>query len=676
VRRALALAAVLIAAMPVPANGQQEGVVRLVLLQQTPTATVDRPLQIRVGALNESSTGYQNLQLTVAVYAAVGSRSAYDESLTTGAFSPITAPGPKTLRGSLEAGENRSFPPVEVPMTGLSINALHPVTVELRADGGATPLAILRTSVVFVGPEDPPEVPLNVSLSFVLDQPIRLRPDGVFLDDALERSVAAGGRLATIVGALETVPIPVTLVLSPLLLEELGAMSEGYRVEEGGDLRSVEAGEAGAAAAEHMLDQLGELARHPGTEVIALPYASPSIPSLVDAGLGSDLRIQMQRGAEVVSSMLGVDPSTTVFRPPGSALSGPALDVLDVILNEDGVTEALLVDPEVLEPPIGLNLSPPAAALLRTAAGDIPTIAPDPTLEGRTEAVPQDPALEAMWTVGELAALYFEQPSIDRGAAIVFSEDETPPADLLIPLLRSLRPEIGATWARPMSATRVYFAETSTEDPPLEVRTLQQSSRASSFSPEVTASIDRTDRGFAALQSVEARPDLVAQVRRGILLSESRYLLDHEDLALSFLAAARRTVENEFAKIRPPDVDSEVTLTSRSGSIPLTIRNEADYSVHVRVVLRASGLDFTSGAKRVITLEPPGKQLVFPVLAQKTGSFQVGVQVETPDGFPIASSTIQVRSTAYNRVALIITIGAALFLAAWWGRRFLPRRKS
>jgi hypothetical protein len=35
-----------------------------------------------------------------------------------------------------------------------------------------------------------------------------------------------------------------------------------------------------------------------------------------------------------------------------------------------------------------------------------------------------------------------------------------------------------------------------------------------------------------------------------------------------------------------------------------------------------------------------------------------------------------VRSTAYNRVALVITTGAALFLALWWGRRLLSRRKG
>jgi hypothetical protein len=672
VRRVFPLLAAL-ALFPAPALAQEEGAVRLVLLQQTPTATPVQPLQIRVGAFNDSPTGYQELQLTVAVYAAVGSRSEYAQTLTTGSTSPVAAE-PRSVRGPLAPGVPRSFPPIEVPMTEFGISALHPVTVELRADGGVTPLAVLRTSVVFLAEEQ--EVPLNLSLSIVLDQPIRARPDGVFLDDALESSLAPGGRLATIVGGLEAEAVPVTLVVSPVLLEDLRGMADGYRVQEGGGIRSVAQGQAGAAGAADMLERLRLLVERPETEVVALPYASPSIPALVESGLGEDLREQLELGRTVVRGVLGVEPSTTVFRPPGSALTGSALDVLGVILGEDGQTEAILVDAETLQPPIGLTLSPPAVAAVRTAAGDVPAIAPDPILEERTEAVPEDPALAAMWTLGELAALYFELPGTDRGAALLISEDETPQPEFLRLLLRGLRPEPGAAWIRPTSATQVLFAETGAEDDPLEPRNLDQSSRTGVVTSDVISAIDRTEEALDRLRSVEARPDLLEQVRRGILLSESRYLLARQDLALAFLGASRRIVETEFGKIRPPDELTEVTLTSRVGDIPLTIHNEADYPVRVRVALRSPRLEFLTGATRDVVLEPPGAAFIFPVRAQTTGRFTVGVEVQTPDGVPIAESTISVRSTGYNRVALVITIGAAVFLALWWGRRFLPRRRA
>jgi hypothetical protein len=669
----LATLVAILAAMPGTAEGQEETDVRLVLVQQTPSATPERPFQIRVGAFNESATGYGDLQLTVAVYSAVGSRSEYEQTLTTGSISPQAAQT-RSIRGSLGPGETRSFRPIELPLSGFAVNALHPVTVELRADGGVTPLALLRTSVVFIATT--PEVPLNVSLSFVIDQPIRLRPDGVYLDDHLERSLAPGGRLANIVGALEAVPVPVTLAISPHLLEEVRRMAGGYRVHDGESERTVAAGEPGAVAAASMIERLRALVRQTGTEVVSLPYASPSIPALADAGLGSDLRTHIDRGKDLVREILAIEPSATIFRPPGSALSGPALDILGLTLGGDGQTEALLVDPEVLEPALGLNLSPPAAASLRTVGGDLPTIAPDPILEQRTESVPEDPALAAMWTLGELAALYFEQPSIDRGAAIVISEDEVPHAEFLRTLLLGLRPQPETSFLRPVSATRVLYAETGEQDPPLQTRGIVQSSRSASVAEAVASSIERTEEALGRLESVEARPDLLEQIRRAILLSESRYLLGREDLALSLLSAARRAVDTEFAKILPPDDNSKVTLTSRGGVIPLRIRNEAGYPVRVRIALRSPRLEFLNGANRTILLEPPGEDFLFTVRAQTTGRFPVGIEVQTPGGDPIASSQIVVRSTAYNRIALVVTIGAAVFLAMWWGRRFLPRRKG
>jgi hypothetical protein len=674
VKRVLPVLFLILTVTPLPGGAQEEnGDVRLVLLQQTPSATPTGPFQIRVGAVNESPTGYRDLQLTVAVYSAIGSRSEYEQTLTAGSVSPVAA-RPRAVRGALEPGEGRSFPPIELDLDDLTVNALHPVTVELRADGGVTPLAVLRTSVVFIA--TPPEVPLNVSVSFVIDEPIRVRPDGVLLDDSLERTMAPGGKLANVVAALEATPVPVTLAFSPFLLEELRRMSEGYRVQEGGAIRQVAPGDAGATAAAEMLERLRAVVRHTGTEVVALPYASPSIPALAEAGLGPDLREHIDRGRSVVQSVLGLEPSETVFRPPGSALSGTALDLLTLLLAEDGQREALLVDPEVLQPPTGLTLSPPAVAALRTSTGELPAIAPDPILEARTNAVPDNGALAAMWALGELSALYFEQPSVDRGAAIVFSEDESPQPELLNALLRGLQLQPGVSWLRPMSATRVLFAETSPDDPPLQERRLQQSSRAASVPETVIAGLDFAEEAVSRLESVEAPADLIEQLNRRLLLSESRYLLGRGDLALAFLDSATRIVDSQFEKIRPPDESTKITLTSRGGVIPLTIRNDAGYPMQVRVALRASRLEFLDGAEREVTLEPPGQAFSFPVRAQTTGRFAVRVEVQTPDRVPIASSTIAVRSTAYNRVALILTVGAAVFLALWWGRRFLPRRRE
>ena len=91
-------------------------------------------------------------------------------------------------------------------------------------------------------------------------------------------------------------------------------------------------------------------------------------------------------------------------------------------------------------------------------------------------------------------------------------------------------------------------------------------------------------------------------------------------------------------------------------------------------------LDFPNGDSRRLSLPPGTQTFTFPARVQTTGRFPIKIQVRTPvdDAIAetIAETQIVVRSTAYNRVALFVTAGAALFLLMWWGRRFLPRRRG
>jgi Family of unknown function (DUF6049)/Glycosyl hydrolase family 57 len=661
-----------VTALTAPVSAQDQPAVRLTLLAQTPFVTTDSPLSVRVGAVNEGETGFGGLTFTVSVYTPARSRSEYAQAIESGPLSTLRAET-TNLRGTLEPGVPRSFPPIEMPTRFLvGESALYPVTVELRSND--VPLAVLRTSVVFIS--EPPTLPLNVSLSFVLDEAIRFRPDGTFLDATLEESIAEGGRLDTVVTALEEVPAPVTLVISPVLLEQLQRMADGYRVLEGEAVREVTPADPPAERAGAFLERIRELAHQPTAEVVALPYASPSIPALVASGLSDDLAAQIDRGRNQVAELLGVEPSATVFRPPGSALSHDALTALAGILPappESDQQAALLVDSSVLPPSPGAMFTPPGAAEVPAGAGrTMLAIAPDPLVEDRTRALPEDPRLRAQWTLGELSAIYFEQPSLDRGVALVFGEEEAPELTFLRTLLRGIVSVPDADWLRPVQATRVLVTEAA--DPPPDLRELEETSR-SSLSPSLTIALAEASEDVAQLRSMADQPALVDEIQRLLLLSESRYLLTRQEQALGFVRSARETVSGEFGKVRPPAA-SAITLTAQRGVIPVTLRNETGYPVRLRLVLRAPRLEFLAGSTRQVTLDRPVEAFTFPVRAQTTGRSPLRIRVETPLGREIGSVRIAVRSTAYNRVALVVTIGAALFLAVWWGRRFLSRRMT
>jgi Family of unknown function (DUF6049) len=649
-----------------PAPAQEQAEVRLILTKQTSFATPDMPLRIAVAAENSGDAALPDLTLTVAVYSPVRSRSEYEQALDVGPVSALVA---RTARipGQVAPGGTRRFPTMtfKLPdLTGLNENALYPVTVELRSRNEA--VAVLRTVLVFIVEE--PLTPLLVSTTFVLDAPVRIRTDGTFVDDALEQQVVEGGRLDSIISALEAVPgLPVTMVVSPVLLEQLATMRDGYRVVEGSGIREVPAEQGTALAAGRLLDRIRELLRQPLVEVVALPYASPSVPALVHAGLNIDLARQVRRGREAVAALGGKEPSRTIFHPPGSAVTASSLAPLNLALAaEPGPTPALLLDGNVVPPPPS-DLTPPARIQVEADGTSHPAIATDPGVEARTAALPDDPILRAQWVLGELSAIYFEQPSIPRGAALIFGEQDEPEAGFLQSLLRGIRGAPEIFWLKAAPASRLLL------DQPVPDRrrlteTVRPSPLAGSFTTEMSDSRDAVD----ALDSMADQNDLVGQLDRLLLLSESRYLGGHEDLRFDYLDAARATVDAEFDKVHLPP-SSDITLTSRTGRIPVTLRSDAGYPVQLQLSLRATGLELIGGSSRDILLSRPIQTFVFPARAQRTGRFPVQVRLGTPDGTPIGRTEIVVRSTAYNRIALVITIGAALFLALWWGRRFLSR---
>jgi hypothetical protein len=520
---------------------------------------------------------------------------------------------------------------------------------------------------------DPPLAPLDVAACFVLDAPVRIRADGALIDTEIAEQILPGGRLDVIVGALEDTSASVTVVVSPLLLEALADMRDGFRVATGEVVEERPPDDPTAVAAGDLLDRIAEVARRTATtELVALPYASPSVPSMIEAGLEEDLAVQIERGRAVAEGVLGVVPSQTIFRPPSSALTDDSLLELSRILSEDGTTESLLVDADAFQPPAGLAMTRHGATPV--ADGSMTAVTPDPVVEERTAAADQDPALSAMWTIGELSAIYFERPSIPRGVAVVFGEGERPPGRFLRVFLDGLEVRSGIRWLRGVKATRVAVGQPPPDDP-TEPRELQVASRAPGFSSAVVAGLEEGRDDVDALGSMAEQSPLLDQLRRGLLLAQSRYLAGHEVDRLSLIGSVRTAVATELDKIHPPRASS-ITLTSQGGIIPVTLRNDAGYPVRVQLTLRSTRLRFVGGPSREVRLERPVQQFVFPVRAQTTGRFPVRVELETPDGVPIGSSRIVVRSTAYNRVALVITTGAALFLALWWVRRLLSRRKG
>ncbi len=151
--------------------------------------------------------------------------------------------------------------------------------------------------------------------------------------------------------------------------------------------------------------------------------------------------------------------------------------------------------------------------------------------------------------------------------------------------------------------------------------------------------------------------------------------------------AGRRRAEAELATI-DTSVDAIVsgvhapqsrtlTLTARSAEIPVSFQNDTGQDVHVRVSLESDKLYFPSGSTQVLTLPPRNTTARFAVEARASGTFPLVLTVTSTDQrVTIQESRITVRSTVVSNVGLFLTIGAGVFLAAWWLNHARRRRRD
>jgi len=678
-RRLLALlpAAILLASAVAPASAQSPSpsaspaatAVRLQLLEQTAWNGPQRSaLELRFRATNEGAAALGELTIGLTLYGRSLSRTAYEASLLADPVPAVVVQADTFAReGPLEPGASRVFEltfALDAPGIDPTSSGIYPLKVDLRSDG--TPVAAIRTPVIYL--VRVPEQPIALSWTVVLHHPIAFRPDGVFTSTSLEEELAPGGRIGGLSKALAelatTSVAPIDVAVSPVLLQQLIQMRDGYSIEIGGQIRQVPPEGPSASEAAEALDQLRVAASSPQVALSAMPLAAPQIPSLISGGLARDLDVQLARGRALVESVLEVTPDATVLRPSGGALDALSLEVL-----ADRGVEILALDTGTVETPLQpLGFAPPPVTALREDA-ELVGLVPNPAVSAvlSMPIVSADPVLGAHAVLGELAAIWQEQPGEARGLAMILPETLDLPSGFYGTLLRGVA---GAPWLKPVSAH-----DLAASFPPGNPDALAASSPAS-FDPAYVAEIKETRRSIDAYRSMltdgSDEPD---RLDTQLLLAESGDFLNDPTSGFAFVTSASDQVGAVFDAVTA-DAGEIVTVTSRSGAnLPVRVTSEAAEPLRVSVALVSERL-VTPPSEDLVLQPGDARTLTFDVDLKTTGKFEVEVWVIAPGGRVIEKTSVVVRSTAYNRIALIITIASALVLVLVWARRFLPRRTT
>jgi len=587
---------------------------------------------------------------------------------------------------------------------------VYPLRVEVRGRPAGRTSRQLGTADTFL-PSFPDPVAAPTRLAWIwplVDAPHR-GPSDVLSDDGLGASLSGTGRLSGLLSAASPAavataapptngpptgaaplppppaparppaaaaaaagvgrPVPVTWAIDPDLLETVGLMSVPYLV---GDDRGKTRPGTGVAAASSWLGRLVAATR--GAPLLALPYADPDVVALTRAGLDVDVLSAMSYGATVAPRLL---PGSVVLSglswPPGGMLTVSALDTL----VGSGTTSLLLSDESLplVDPP---NYTPGPRAMVGTVGRQVGALLSDSVLD------------QLVSRGGEAGGTRLAEQRFLVETAMITAERQESRSVVITPPRRwapdpAYAAAVLADTAEVPWLTPTTVPDVLREPVPAGARTsltYPERAGAAELSPGYLDGVDRIRGSLRQFRSILTNDAATAPIQLALLRAESAAWRDDPGVGVALRNRTGRYLTGLRDQVRVT-AGGVVTLTSSSGTIPVTIANDLDQPVRVQLRLDAKDrARLVTDATDVQQIAGKRRQTIqVHAEARTSGQFPVYVTLLTPDGESLGPRVeLLVRSTAYGRVALGIT-GTAfgvllLAVGARLSRRAMRARRT
>ncbi len=424
------------------------------------------------------------------------------------------------------------------------------------------------------------------------------------------------------------------------------------------------------------IDQLGQLAATSQVhQLTSAPYTPVDAAALVDSGLADELALQVARGTQVVAAATGhASPAAPAGQSPdlGAWITGNGLDSATIgALGTDGFHQLVLPASQLTAAPADGSTTAPFT-LVGTRGTTVTAMASDDDLTARFTADPGNPVLAAHQLVAELAQLYYERPNgVSPRAVLAVApsgwSDDPAFVDALLGALDG-NPVIQAV------TTAQAFALFPT---PATCRSGCRllATGGSGGLPVAAIRAQRVRVNGFAVSAVGARA-LAFQLGDLVLGGEAENLRAAQQSAV--VANAGAAVSAQFGQLAVESGQS-ITLTARSGRVPVVIDSNAPYPVVATLVLSSDKLLFPNGQtqwSKAVTLLPHHRNVVnVQVQTRTSGVFRLDATLRAPEGpVRLAQGEMSVRSTSSSVVGVALTVGAVAVLAVWWFRTSRRRR--
>lgn len=615
------------------------------LASQTSWVGPGGELVLRLGLITVKPP--QEVELAVAVYRRVMSRTEFAQTLEgrlRGVPLTVTPPTPLSDLATDAAGavvvrlplQDPAQPPDRLRLR-LGEEGVYPVRVEVRNAGGGPPLASLVTHMVYTTPPKEGGFALKVALVLPVHAEPALQPGGKRILAPQEAEV-----LGELTGAVQAYPlVPLTFLPTP---ETLDALEASARDEDPETLANL------AASTD-------------GRQVVAGTYVPVDLRDFTER-LRTERSAQLDRGTRAIERTLGARADTRTW------VAAEPLDEDAVLQLRQHQVDRLVVPETALEPvDLALTLAQPFELDLRSLSRP-QVLAADRTLSSHF-ATSDDPVLAAHRLLADLAVVYGDSPSRSRVVVAMAPRSWRPSRAFLDTLLAGISTSSIVAGSTLDTAFTEVQPALSRPNAPL-VRRLLPSPNARLLPADAISRARRRLTGFSSI--IDSANPLDDALEELVLVAQGAQLRSARRAA--YLDGVVSAIDDQIGLIQVPP-NRSITLTARTGEIPVTILSRAPYPVNLKLEVESEKLEFPKGASRDVSLARRNTTERFSVRARTSGTFPLRMRLVSPDGtMLLGRSRFTVRSTAASGVGILLSAGAGIFLLLWWVRHHARGRRN
>lgn len=481
----------------------------------------------------------------------------------------------------------------------------------------------------------------------------------VFADDDLAAELAPGGRLEQLVSLGSQ--LPVTWVIDPDLLASVDAMTGNYRVKSGD---TTVAG-TNQAIAKQWLTAL-EAAVSDG-KVVALPFADPDLASIAHRGKNvsgtlSHLQTATEVAGTTVQTILHVKPSTDFAWPVDGAIDPSIVDVAT-----SAGAHKVIARSDSLQETGGLTYTPTAA---RPIGGGTTAVVADARLSTAFQGDMSKAGKSTLAVQKFLAlTLALTEQDTDTERSIVVAPQRMPTVAQAQSMARALHGLDDGRWTQPLglvdAAGAKPDADATTSVP--GASQYPKKLRSQELPTQAFQDIKSTQVSLNNFQVILTQPErVVTPFGNALNRSMSTSWRGRPLEAQQYRDSVRGYLQDLVGEVQLIS-KSDVTLSGRSATIPVTVQNRLLQGVD-HLVLRlksenATRLKLNDGeavAEQPIRIGPGHSQSVkFDAAANVNGQVQMTAQLYTEDGTPYGGAmTFTVKVSELTPTVLLV-------IAAW-----------